>query len=137
MHSSFLFHAINNGLDMGIVNAGMIEVYADIPEQLLIAVEDVLLNRDKNATERLLEMAETIKGKGKERVEDLSWRNTSVEERLSHALIKGIVSYIDEDVEEARLKLNQPIDVIEGPLMEGMGVVGDLLVLVKCFYHKL
>ena len=133
MHSSFLFHAINSGLDMGIVNAGMIEVYADIPENLLIAVEDVLLNRDKNATERLLEMAETIKGKGKERVEDLSWRNTSVEERLSHALIKGIVSYIDEDVEEARLKLNQPIDVIEGPLMDGMGVVGDLFGSGKMF----
>ena len=133
MHSSFLFHAINSGLDMGIVNAGMIEVYADIPENLLIAVEDVLLNRDKNATERLLEMAETIKGKGKERVEDLSWRNTSVEERLSYALIKGIVSYIDEDVEEARLKLNQPIDVIEGPLMDGMGVVGDLFGSGKMF----
>jgi 5-methyltetrahydrofolate--homocysteine methyltransferase len=133
MHSSFLFHAINSGLDMGIVNAGMIEVYADIPENLLIAVEDVLLNRDKNATERLLEMAETIKGKGKERVEDLSWRNTSVEKRLSHALIKGIVSYIDEDVEEARLKLNQPIDVIEGPLMDGMGVVGDLFGSGKMF----
>ena len=133
MHSSFLFHAINSGLDMGIVNAGMIEVYADIPENLLIAVEDVLLNRDKNATERLLEMAETIKGKGKERVEDLSWRNTSVEQRLSYALIKGIVSYIDEDVEEARLKLNQPIDVIEGPLMDGMGVVGDLFGSGKMF----
>ncbi|MBL6874439.1 MAG: methionine synthase [Flavobacteriales bacterium] len=133
MHSSFLFHAINNGLDMGIVNAGMIEVYADIPEKLLIAVEDVLLNKDKNATERLLEMAESIKGKGKERVEDLSWRETSVEERLSHALIKGIVSYIDEDVEEARLKLDQPIDVIEGPLMDGMGIVGDLFGSGKMF----
>ena len=133
MHSSFLYHAINNGLDMGIVNAGMIEVYADIPKNLLIAVEDVLLNRDENATERLLEMAETIKGKGKERVEDLSWRDASVEKRLSHALIKGIVSYIDEDVEEARLKLNQPIDVIEGPLMDGMGVVGDLFGSGKMF----
>ncbi len=133
MHSSFLYHAINSGLDMGIVNAGMIEVYADIPENLLIAVEDVLLNRDKNATERLLEMAETIKGKGKKRVEDLSWRNTPVEERLSYALIKGIVSYIDEDVEEARLKLDQPIDVIEGPLMDGMGVVGDLFGSGKMF----
>ena len=133
MHSSFLYHAINNGLDMGIVNAGMIEVYADIPEKLLIAVEDVLLNKDKNATERLLEMAESIKGKGKERVEDLSWRETSVEERLSHALIKGIVSYIDKDVEEARLKLDQPIDVIEGPLMDGMGIVGDLFGSGKMF----
>ena len=133
MHSSFLYHAINNGLDMGIVNAGMIEVYADIPKNLLIAVEDVLLNRDENATERLLEMAETIKGKGKERAEDLSWRDASVEKRLSHALIKGIVSYIDEDVEEARLKLNQPIDVIEGPLMDGMGVVGDLFGSGKMF----
>ena len=133
MHSSFLYHAINNGLDMGIVNAGMIEVYADIPEKLLIAVEDVLLNKDKNATERLLEMAESIKGKGKARVEDLSWRETSVEERLSHALIKGIVSYIYEDVEEARLKLDQPIDVIEGPLMDGMGIVGDLFGSGKMF----
>ena len=133
MHSSFLYHAINNGLDMGIVNAGMIEVYADIPEKLLIAVEDVLLNKDKNATERLLEMAESIKGKGKARVEDLSWRETSVEERLSHALVKGIVSYIDEDVEEARLKLDQPIDVIEGPLMDGMGIVGDLFGSGKMF----
>ena len=133
MHSSFLYHAINNGLDMGIVNAGMIEVYADIPEKLLIAVEDVLLNKDKNATERLLEMAESIKGKGKAREEDLSWRETSVEERLSYALIKGIVSYIDKDVEEARLKLDQPIDVIEGPLMDGMGIVGDLFGSGKMF----
>ncbi len=133
MHSSFLYHAINNGLDMGIVNAGMIEVYADIPEKLLIAVEDVLLNRDGDATERLLDMAEKIKGKGKERVEDLSWRATTVEERLSYSLVKGIVSYIDEDVEEARLKLDKPIDVIEGPLMDGMGVVGDLFGSGKMF----
>ena len=133
MHSSFLYHAINNGLDMGIVNAGMIEVYANIPEKLLIAVEDVLLNKDKYATERLLDLAENIKGKGKERVEDLSWRETSVEERLSYSLVKGIVSFIDIDVEEARLKLDNPIDVIEGPLMDGMSVVGDLFGSGKMF----
>ena len=133
MHSSFLYHAINNGLDMGIVNAGMIEVYADIPEKLLVAVEDVLLNKDNQATDRLLDIAENLKGKGKERVEDLSWRKTSVEERLSYSLVKGMVSYIDEDVEEARKKLDKPIDVIEGPLMDGMSVVGDLFGSGKMF----
>tara|TARA_B110000116_G_scaffold31576_1_gene23803 strand:+ start:4236 stop:7934 length:3699 start_codon:yes stop_codon:yes gene_type:complete len=133
MHSSFLYHAINNGLDMGIVNAGMIEVYADIPEKLLVAVEDVLLNKDNQATERLLELAENLKGEGKQRVEDLSWRDASVEARLSHSLVKGIVSFIDQDVEEARKKLDKPIDVIEGPLMDGMGVVGDLFGSGKMF----
>ena len=133
MHSSFLYHAINNGLDMGIVNAGMIEVYDDIPEKLLIAVEDVLLNKDNQATDRLLELAENLKGGGKKRVEDLSWRDTTVEERLSHSLVKGIVSFIDQDVEEARQKLDKPIDVIEGPLMDGMSVVGDLFGSGKMF----
>ena len=133
MHSSFLFHAINNGLDMGIVNAGMIEVYEEIPKQLLNGVEDVLLNKDDQATERLLSLAETIKGKGKERKEDLSWREKSVEERLSYSLVKGIMSYLDVDVEEARLKFDKPIEVIEGPLMDGMNVVGDLFGSGKMF----
>ena len=133
MHSAFLFHAINSGLDMGIVNAGMIEVYEDIPKDLLKGVEDVLLNSDQNATERLLDLAENIKGQGKIRVEDLSWREKTVEERLSHSLVKGIVAYIDVDVEEARLKSKRPIDVIEGPLMDGMGIVGDLFGSGKMF----
>ena len=133
MHSSFLFHAINNGMDMGIVNAGMIEVYENIPKDLLKVVEDVLLNKDDGATERLLDLAEKIKGKGKKRVEDLSWRNQEVEGRLSHALVKGIVTFIEEDTEEARLKSARPLDVIEGPLMDGMGVVGDLFGAGKMF----
>ena len=133
MHSAFLFHAINNGMDMGIVNAGMIEVYEDIPKNLLKAVEDVLLNKDEDATERLVDLAENIKGEGKQRVEDLSWRDQSVEDRLSHALVKGITSFIEQDIEEARLKSVRPLDVIEGPLMDGMGVVGDLFGSGKMF----
>ncbi len=133
MHSSFLYHAINNGMDMGIVNAGMIEVYEDIPKYLLKAVEDVILNKDDGATERLVDLAENIKGKGKQRVEDLSWREQSVEGRLSHALVKGIVAFIEQDTEEARLKSARPLDVIEGPLMDGMGVVGDLFGAGKMF----
>ena len=133
MHSAFLYHAINHGLDMGIVNAGMIDVYEDIPKDLLKAVEDVLLNSDDGATERLVELAESIKGEGKQRVEDLSWREQAVEGRLSHALVKGIVAYIDEDVEEARQKFNKPLEVIEGPLMDGMGVVGELFGSGKMF----
>ena len=133
MHSSFLFHAINNGLDMGIVNAGMIEVYEEIPKKLLKGVEDVLLNKDNQATERLLSLAETIKGKGKERKEDLSWREKSVEERLSFSLVKGNMSFLDVDVEEARLKFDKPIEVIEGPLMDGMNIVGDLFGSGKMF----
>jgi 5-methyltetrahydrofolate--homocysteine methyltransferase len=133
MHSAFLFHAISHGLDMGIVNAGMIEVYEDIPKNLLKAVEDVLLNKDDEATERLVELAENIKGNGKKRHEDLTWRENNVEERLSYSLVKGIVAYIDQDVEEARLKFSKPIDVIEGPLMDGMGVVGDLFGAGKMF----
>ena len=133
MHSAFLFHAINNGMDMGIVNAGMIEVYEDIPKDLLKAVEDVLLNKDDGATERLVDLAENIKGEGKQRVEDLSWREQSVEGRLSHALVKGIVAFIEQDTEEARLKAVRPLDVIEGPLMDGMGVVGDLFGAGKMF----
>ena len=133
MHSSFLFHAINNGMDMGIVNAGMIEVYEDIPKDLLNAVEDVLLNKDNGATERLVNLAENIKGEGKQRKEDLSWRKETVEKRLSYALVKGIVSFIEEDTEEARLKLAKPLDVIEGPLMDGMGRVGELFGSGKMF----
>jgi 5-methyltetrahydrofolate--homocysteine methyltransferase len=133
MHSAFLYHAINHGLDMGIVNAGMIEVYEDIPKDLLKAVEDVLLNSDDGATERLVDLAESIKGKGKQRAEDLSWREQSVEQRLSHALVKGIVAYIEEDVEEARQKIDKPLEVIEGPLMDGMGVVGELFGTGKMF----
>jgi 5-methyltetrahydrofolate--homocysteine methyltransferase len=133
MHSAFLFHAINNGMDMGIVNAGMIEVYEDIPKDLLKAVEDVLLNKDDGATERLVDLAENIKGEGKQRVEDLSWREQPVEGRLSHALVKGIVAFIEQDTEEARLKAVRPLDVIEGPLMDGMGVVGDLFGAGKMF----
>lgn len=133
MHSSFLFHAINNGMDMGIVNAGMIEVYEDIPKYLLKAVEDVLLNKDDGATERLVDLADNIKGEGKKRVEDLSWREQSVEGRLSHALVKGIVAFIEQDTEEARLKSVRPLDVIEGPLMDGMSVVGELFGAGKMF----
>ena len=133
MHSAFLFHAINNGMDMGIVNAGMIEVYEDIPKYLLKAVEDVLLNKDDGATERLVDLADNIKGEGKKRVEDLSWREQSVEGRLSHALVKGIVAFIEQDTEEARLKSVRPLDVIEGPLMDGMSVVGELFGAGKMF----
>lgn len=118
---------------MGIVNAGMIEVYEEIPKDLLERVEDVLLNRRPDATERLIEMAESFKGKGKEVVIDNSWREEPVEKRLAHALIKGIVDHIDEDVEEARLKSDRPLDVIEGPLMDGMNVVGDLFGAGKMF----
>ena len=133
MHSAFLFHAIKAGMDMGIVNAGQLEVYEEIPKDLLENVEDVILNRRPDATERLIDFAETIKKKDKteEKIED--WRNHPVEERLKHALIKGIVEYIDVDVEEARKKYPQPIEVIEGPLMAGMNVVGDLFGAGKMF----
>ncbi len=127
MHSAFLYHAIQAGLDMGIVNAGMLEVYQEIPPELLERVEDVLLNRREDATERLVEYADTIKSKGKEVVRDEEWRKETVEERLSHSLVKGIVEYLDDDVEEARQKYARPIQVIEGPLMDGMNIVGDLI----------
>ena len=126
MHSAFLYHAIRNGMDMGIVNPTMLEIYADIDKELLNYVEDVLLNKREDATERLLNFAETVKGEGKKKEIDLSWRNASVQERLSYALVKGIVEYIGIDVEECRQKYNRPIEVIEGPLMDGMNVVGDL-----------
>ena len=134
MHSAFLYHAGRAGMDMGIVNAGMLEVYDEIPKELLEHVEDVLLNRRPDATERLLELAERYKGQGgKKMEEDLAWRNEPVEKRLEHALLKGIDKHIDEDTEEARLKYGSPLKVIEGPLMDGMGVVGDLFGAGKMF----
>ena len=133
MHSAFLYHAIKAGLDMGIVNAGQLEVYEEIPKDLLTLVEDVLLNRRNDATERLVEFAETVKQKGKIEVKQDEWRNAPVKERLKHALIKGIVDYIEEDTEEARKQFKKPLDVIEGPLMEGMNVVGDLFGAGKMF----
>jgi len=133
MHSAFLFHAIRNGMDMGIVNPTMLEVYDEIPKELLERVEDVLLNRREDATERLLEYAETVKGAGKKREVDDEWRNGSVEERLNHALVKGIIDFVDVDTEEARLKYDKPLHVIEGPLMAGMNIVGDLFGAGKMF----
>ena len=133
MHSAFLFHAIKAGMDMGIVNAGQLEVYEEISKELLEKVEDVILNRRQDATERLIEFAETIKKKDKSEEKKDEWRNLPVEERLKHALIKGITDFIDEDIEEARLKYPQPIEVIEGPLMAGMNVVGDLFGAGKMF----
>ncbi len=126
IHSVFLYHAIQAGMDMAIVNAGQLAVYADIPAALRDPVEDVVLNRRPDATDRLLEVAETFKGGGKKREIDLSWRESPVEKRLEHALVEGITDYIIEDTEEARLTADRPIDVIEGPLMDGMNVVGDL-----------
>ncbi|MGA0899412.1 MAG: methionine synthase [Luteolibacter sp.] len=134
MHSAFLYHAGKAGMDMGIVNAGMLEVYDQIPEDLLERVEDVLLNRRDDATERLLDFAERFKGQGgKQLEEDLSWREGTVEERLEHALLKGIDKFIEEDTEEALAKYGRPLKVIEGPLMTGMGVVGDLFGEGKMF----
>ena len=133
MHSAFLYHAIQAGMDMGIVNAGMLEVYEDIPKPLLERVEDVLFNRRSDATERLMSYAEEVSSKGKEIVRDLSWRQQPVEKRLEHALLKGITEFIIEDTEEARLKHDKPLSVIEGPLMDGMNVVGDLFGAGKMF----
>ncbi|MDG1331525.1 MAG: methionine synthase [Crocinitomicaceae bacterium] len=133
MHAAFLYHAIQNGMDMGIVNPSMLEVYDDIDKQLLEYIEDVLLNRRDDATERLLEHAQTVSGEGKVRVVDLSWRETNVKERLAHALVKGITDYIEEDTEECRLTFERPIEVIEGPLMDGMNIVGDLFGSGKMF----
>ena len=133
MHSAFLYHAIKAGLDMGIVNAGLIEVYEEIPVELLKKVEDVLFNRKPDATENLVAYAEKVRGEGKKIEVDNSWRETPVKERLAHALIKGIVEFIEEDVEEARQQANRTIEVIEGPLMDGMKVVGDLFGEGKMF----
>ncbi len=133
MHAAFLYHAIQAGLDMGIVNAGQLAAYEEIPKDLLELVEDVLLNRRHDATERLVNFAETVKQKGKAAVKDDEWRKGAVEERLSHALVKGITDYIDQDTEEARQKYPAPLAVIEGPLMAGMNVVGDLFGSGKMF----
>jgi len=135
MHSAFLYHAIGAGMDMGIVNAGMLEVYEEIEPELKMLVEDVLLNRRPDATERLVEHGESLKGTGAAASEKKAkeWRNGTVEERLSHALVKGIDTYIEVDAEEARLKLARPLLVIEGPLMAGMSVVGDLFGAGKMF----
>ncbi|NDB96191.1 MAG: methionine synthase, partial [Verrucomicrobia bacterium] len=133
MHSCFLYHAIQAGLDMAIVNAGQLAVYEEIPAELKERVEDVLLNRRADATERLLEFAETVKTGGKVTVKDEAWRRGSVDERLMHALLKGITDHIDEDTEEARKKYGRPLEVIEGPLMGGMRHVGDLFGAGKMF----
>jgi 5-methyltetrahydrofolate--homocysteine methyltransferase len=134
MHAAFLYHAIKAGLDMGIVNAGMLEVYEEVDPELLEKVEDVLLNRRPDGTERLIELADRVKDQGRTKIKDeQAWRQTSVEERLSHALVKGITDFIDEDTEEARQKYPRPLDVIEGPLMDGMKVVGDLFGSGKMF----
>jgi 5-methyltetrahydrofolate--homocysteine methyltransferase len=133
MHAAFLFHAIRAGLDMGIVNAGQLAVYEEIAPELRERVEDVLLNRRDDATERLVDFAERVKAKGKTPVKDEAWRAEPVEERLKHALVKGIVDFIDVDTEEARQKCKRPLDVIEGPLMAGMSVVGDLFGSGKMF----
>src|SRR5438132_1967596 len=133
MHSAFLYHAIHAGLDMGIVNAGQLAVYAEIPKDLLELVEDVLLNRRPDATDRLLAFAETVKQKGKTVAVDEGWRQGSVEDRLAHALVKGVVDDIEGDVEEARRRYAKPLHVIEGPLMAGMSIVGDLFGSGKMF----
>lgn len=133
IHSAFLFHGIQAGMDMGIVNPTMLEVYDDIPADLLERVEDVLLDRRDDATERLLDFAETVKGSTKKKEADLSWREVDVAKRLEHALVHGITDWIVEDTEEARQQLDRPIEVIEGPLMDGMNVVGDLFGSGKMF----
>jgi 5-methyltetrahydrofolate--homocysteine methyltransferase len=134
MHSAFLYHAIRAGLDMGIVNAGQLALYEDVPKELLERCEDVLFNRREDATERLVEYAEKVRGKGKQAAtEDLSWREETVQKRLSHALIKGIDKYIVEDTEEARQHYPRCLSIIEGPLMDGMSVVGDLFGAGKMF----
>ena len=133
MHSVFLYHAIKAGLDMGIVNAGQLVVYEDIAPELLEHVEDVILNRRPDATERLVTLAETIRGAGMKKVIDTSWRDKPVRDRLVHALVHGVVDYIEADTEEARAGLPRPLDVIEGPLMDGMKVVGDLFGAGKMF----
>lgn len=134
INAAFLFHAIKAGLDMGIVNAGQLEIYEEIPKDLLLHVEDVLLNRRPDATDRLLDFAETVKSKKKKgSTEDLTWREATVEQRLSHALVKGIDKFVVEDTEEARLKYDKCLSIIEGPMMDGMAVVGDLFGSGKMF----
>jgi 5-methyltetrahydrofolate--homocysteine methyltransferase len=133
MHAAFLFHAIRAGLDMGIVNAGQLAVYDDVPKDLLELCEDVLLNRRPDATERLVDFAETVKQKGKVEVVADAWRSLPVAERLQHALVRGLTEFIDQDTEEVRQQVGRPLDVIEGPLMAGMNVVGDLFGAGKMF----
>ncbi|MDX8028879.1 methionine synthase [Lentzea sp. BCCO 10_0856] len=133
MHSAFLFHAVKAGLDMGIVNAGQLVVYQDIPADLLELVEDVIFDRREDATDRLVTHAETVKGPGTKRVVDLSWREAPVGKRLEHAILHGVVDFIEDDTEEARQALPRPLDVIEGPLMDGMKIVGDLFGAGKMF----
>ena len=133
IHSAFLYHAIRAGLDMAIVNAGQLVVYEDIPQELLQHVEDIIFNRRPDATERLVTFAKSVKGEGTTREADLSWRENSVEARLSHALVHGVVDFIDGDVEEARQKYSRPLKIIEGPLMQGMKIVGDLFGAGKMF----
>ncbi|RXR07587.1 methionine synthase [Pseudoxanthomonas composti] len=134
IHSVFLYHAIKAGMDMGIVNAGALPIYDDLDPELRERVEDVILNRRKDGTERLLDIAERYKGKkGEKKVEDLAWREKSVRERLAHALVNGIDAYVETDTEEARTQATRPLDVIEGPLMDGMNVVGDLFGAGKMF----
>ena len=136
MNSVFLLYAIKAGMDMGIVNAGQLVVYDEIEPQLREMCEDVILNRNNDnneATEKLIVFAEKVKAKGKEIVKDETWRKASVEERLKHSLVNGITDYIDIDTEEARQKYPKPLDVIEGPLMDGMNVVGDLFGAGKMF----
>lgn len=133
MHASFLFHGIRHGMDMGIVNPSLIEIYEEVDKELLIMVEDVLLNRREDATERLLDFAEQFSGVSKEREKDLSWREEIVSKRIEYALIKGVTDFIEQDVEEARNSFTQSLEVIEGPLMDGMNVVGDLFGSGKMF----
>jgi 5-methyltetrahydrofolate--homocysteine methyltransferase len=134
MHSAFLFHAIQAGMDMGIVNAGMIEVYEEIPKDLLTSVEDVLFDRRPDSTDRLTDLAESYKNVGgRSVVKDIAWRESTIEERISYSLRKGITEFVDVDIEEARQKYPNPIDVIEGPLMDGMNIVGDLFGAGKMF----
>src|SRR5205807_1252293 len=136
MHAAFLYHAIASGLDMGIVNAGQLAVYEDIEPELLERVEDVLFNRRDDGTERLVEYASRVQGEGTKRERDLSWREAPVEERLSYALVHGIVDFIEADTEEARRQHARPLEVIEGPLMDGMAVVGDLFGSGKMFLQQ-
>lgn len=133
IHSAFLYHAVKAGMDMGIVNAGALPVYSDIPADLLEHVEDVIFNKREDATERMIEFASRVKGQAKVEKKDEEWRSLPVEQRLSHALVKGIVDFIDEDTEEVRKKVARPLEVIEGPLMDGMSIVGDLFGEGKMF----
>ena len=133
IHSAFLFHAIKAGMDMGIVNAGQLVVYEDIPKDLLEHVEDIIFNRRPDATERMVTFAEQVKGTATKRETDLQWREGTVEARLSHALVHGMVDFIEQDAEEARAKYGRPLHVIEGPLMDGMKVVGELFGAGKMF----